>query len=101
MAKCTGLCFSHRQTSDDIAQMASLTKQGLHDGALGFSTSRFYGHIDKQGNVTNVKVLKALPMGLDQAAADAVKKGKFKPATRNGKPVEHTIQYTYRFRLST
>ncbi|MGB6366868.1 MAG: TonB family protein, partial [Thermoanaerobaculia bacterium] len=43
--------------------------------------------IDKQGIVTNVKILKGLPMGLDQAAADAVKKWKFKPATLNGKPV--------------
>ena len=36
--------------------------------------------IDKAGAVTNVKILKGLPMGLDTAAADAVKKWKFKPA---------------------
>ncbi|MGR8920771.1 MAG: N-acyl-D-amino-acid deacylase family protein [Gammaproteobacteria bacterium] len=37
-------------TADDIAAMAALTRQGLVDGALGFSTSRFYGHIDKHGD---------------------------------------------------
>jgi N-acyl-D-amino-acid deacylase len=38
-------------TSKDMTQMAALTKQALVDGALGFSTSRFYGHLDKQGNL--------------------------------------------------
>lgn len=38
-------------TSEDIAQMAALTRQGMADGALGFSTSRFYGHLDKNGNL--------------------------------------------------
>ena len=37
-------------TADDIVQMASITRQAMLDGALGFSTSRFYGHIDKHGN---------------------------------------------------
>ena len=37
-------------TQDDMNEMAALTKQALRDGALGFSTSRFYGHLDKQGN---------------------------------------------------
>jgi TonB family protein len=55
--------------------------------------------IDKQGNVTNVKVLKGLPMGLDSAAADAVKKWKFKPATLNGKPVAVIYNLTVNFRL--
>jgi len=36
-------------TPDDMAQMAAVTRQGLEDGALGFSTSRFYGHLDKRG----------------------------------------------------
>ncbi len=37
-------------TADDIATMAELTRQGMSDGALGFSTSRFSGHLDKAGN---------------------------------------------------
>jgi protein TonB len=55
--------------------------------------------IDKTGNVTNVKVLKGLPMGLDQAAADAVKRWKFEAATLNGKPVAVIYNLTVNFRL--
>jgi TonB family protein len=55
--------------------------------------------IDKEGSVTNVKVLKGLPMGLDSAAAEAVKKWKFKPATLNGKPVAVIYNLTVNFRL--
>lgn len=55
--------------------------------------------IDKEGNVTNVKILKGLPMGLDQAAADAVTKWKFKPATLNGRPVAVIYNLTVNFRL--
>jgi N-acyl-D-amino-acid deacylase len=38
-------------TAADIAQMAAITKQAMRDGALGFSTSRFYGHFDKHGEL--------------------------------------------------
>jgi periplasmic protein TonB len=55
--------------------------------------------IDKGGNVTNVRVLKPLPMGLDQAAVDAVQNWKFKPATLNGKPVDVYYNLTVNFRL--
>ena len=55
--------------------------------------------IDKDGEVTNVKILKGLPMGLDTAAADAVKRWKFKPATLNGKPVAVIYNLTVNFRL--
>ncbi|MGY9075618.1 MAG: N-acyl-D-amino-acid deacylase family protein [Acidimicrobiales bacterium] len=37
-------------TADDIAAMAYITRAGMAAGALGFSTSRFYGHLDKAGN---------------------------------------------------
>lgn len=53
-------------TADDIAKMAAITKQALADGALGFSTSRFYGHLDKRGNVvpgTNAGAAEMMAIG--------------------------------------
>ena len=55
--------------------------------------------IDKQGNVTNVKVLKGLPMGLEEAAVDAIKQWKFKPAMLNGRPVTVYYNLTVNFKL--
>jgi metallo-beta-lactamase class B len=53
--------------------------------------------IDEKGDVTSAKVLKGLPMGLDRAAADAVKKWKYKPATSYGKPVKVYFPVTVTF----
>jgi protein TonB len=55
--------------------------------------------IDKNGNVTNVKLLKGLGMGLDQAAIDAIKKWQFEAATLHGKPVSVYYNLTVNFRL--
>jgi periplasmic protein TonB len=55
--------------------------------------------IDKEGNVTNVKVLKPLTMGLSEEAAKAIKNWKFKPATLNGKPVDVYYNLTVNFKL--
>ena len=55
--------------------------------------------IDKQGNVENVKVLRGLPMGLTEAAVEAVKQWKYEPSTLNGKPVEVLMTVTVTFRL--
>lgn len=55
--------------------------------------------IDKEGNVTNVKVLKGLPMGLEEAAVNAIKQWKFRPATLNGKPVVVYYNLTVNFKL--
>jgi protein TonB len=55
--------------------------------------------IDKDGNVDRVKVLKGLPMGLTEAAEEAVKKWKFKPGTMNGEPVDVIFNLTVNFTL--
>jgi protein TonB len=55
--------------------------------------------IDKSGRVNEVKILRGLPLGLTEAAVDAVKKWRFKPSTLNGKPVEVLYVLTVRFNL--
>ncbi len=55
--------------------------------------------IDKNGDVTDVKLIKGLPMGLNEAAIDAVSKWKFKPATLRGKPVAVYYNLTIFFHL--
>ena len=46
--------------------------------------------VRKDGSVdpSNIKVIKSLGMGLTQSAQEAVKKWRFKPATRRGMPVD-------------
>ncbi|HWM89908.1 MAG TPA: energy transducer TonB [Thermoanaerobaculia bacterium] len=57
--------------------------------------------IDEQGSVTETRVLKGLPMGLDRAAVEAVETWKFKPATLEGKPVPVYYILTVNFQLDT
>ena len=55
--------------------------------------------IDEQGNVTDARVLKGLPMGLDRAAVEAVQTWKFKPATLQGRPVPVYYILTVNFQV--
>ncbi len=55
--------------------------------------------IDRNGDVTDVKVLKGLGLGLSEAAAAAVRQTKFRPATLNGKPVGVYYNLTVNFQL--
>ncbi len=55
--------------------------------------------IDEQGNVMDAKVLKGLPMGLGQAAVDAIQTWKFKPALKDGKPVKVYYVLTVNFQV--
>ena len=55
--------------------------------------------VDAQGNPQNVHVVRALGMGLDEKAMEAVRQYKFKPAMKDGKtpvPVELTIEVNFR-----
>jgi len=56
--------------------------------------------VDAQGNPQNVHVVRALGMGLDEKAMEAVRKYKFKPAMRDGKtPVPVQVNVEVNFRL--
>ncbi|MEL6984748.1 MAG: amidohydrolase family protein, partial [Actinomycetota bacterium] len=60
-------------TPDDIAEMARLTGEAMTAGALGFSTSRFYGHLDKQGNLvpgTRADAAEIMAIGDAMASVD-------------------------------
>jgi protein TonB len=55
--------------------------------------------VDPRGDVTRVRVLKGLPMGLDRAAAKAIEGWKFRPATLHGEPVAVYFVLTVNFRV--
>jgi protein TonB len=55
--------------------------------------------ISPQGKVTDVKVLRGIPL-LDQAAIDAVKQWVYTPTLLNGVPVPVIMTVTVNFRLS-
>jgi len=56
--------------------------------------------VDAQGNPQNARVIRALGMGLDEKALEAVQKYKFKPAMKDGKtPVPVMVQIEVDFRL--
>lgn len=56
--------------------------------------------INANGDVTDARILKGLPFGLDEAALTAVRKWKFKPGTLNGRPVPVIFTLTVRFQVN-
>ena len=55
--------------------------------------------IDERGYVTDLQVIKDLPMGLDKAAMDAVRTWRFKPATLHDRPVKVYYNLTVNFQI--
>ena len=55
--------------------------------------------VDAQGNPQNIRIARALGMGLDEKAMEAVKEYKFKPAYYKGRPVPVTIDVEVNFRI--
>jgi TonB family protein len=53
--------------------------------------------IDEQGNVTDVKVVQGVPMGITEAVVAAVRTWKFTPATLKGRPVPVYFTLTLNF----
>lgn len=55
--------------------------------------------VGPDGLVQKAKIQKSLDLGLDEEALKTVKKWKFKPATRDGKPVPVAISVEINFHL--
>ncbi len=55
--------------------------------------------VDESGTVTDVKLIKGIGAGCDEAAMDAVKKTKFKPGKQRGKPVKVQVSIPVVFKL--
>ncbi|HPN37408.1 MAG TPA: energy transducer TonB [Melioribacteraceae bacterium] len=56
-------------------------------------------YIDEQGNVFDTEIIKSLEKSCDEAAINAVKNLKFKPAVENGKNVKVVVVIPIQFRL--
>jgi periplasmic protein TonB len=55
--------------------------------------------VDASGKAVNIKVTKSLGLGLDEKAIEAVEKWRFKPGTKDGKPVPVIASVEVNFRL--
>jgi TonB family protein len=55
--------------------------------------------VDDSGQVVNLRVARSLGLGLDQKAIDAVKRWRFRPAMKDGRPIGVEIQVEVNFRL--
>jgi TonB family protein len=55
--------------------------------------------VDKTGQVRNVRIVRPLGMGLDQKAVEAVSTWQFRPATKDGEPIDTRIDVEVAFNL--
>ena len=55
--------------------------------------------VDTHGNPQNVHVIRALGMGLDEKAMEAIRQYRFKPGSKDGKPVPVQMNVRVDFRL--
>ncbi|PZR14374.1 MAG: energy transducer TonB [Archangium gephyra] len=62
-------------------------------------TVRMQVTIDVSGAVTSVKVLSGPGYGLNEAALEAMRRFRFKPATKKGEAIGYTFTYAYTFEL--
>jgi len=58
-----------------------------------------YLWVDEQGNPSHVRVVRGVGMGLDEKAVEAVRQYKFRPATKDGKPVKVDLYIDVNFQI--
>ena len=58
-----------------------------------------YVEVDPSGKAVNIRVLHSLGLGLDEKAMEAVRKWRFRPGVKDGRPVTVQAQIEVNFRL--
>jgi TonB family protein len=58
-----------------------------------------YGEVDINGRLRNIRVTRGLGLGLEEKAVEAVKQWRFRPGTRDGKPVVSAAAIEVNFHL--
>jgi periplasmic protein TonB len=58
-----------------------------------------YGEVGTDGRLRNIRVTRTLGLGLDEKAIEAVKQWRFRPGTRDGKPVVAPAAIEVKFHL--
>ena len=58
-----------------------------------------YLWVDTDGKPSHIQVVRGVGMGLDQKAVDAVRQYRFKPAMKDGKPVQVDLYVDVNFQI--
>jgi TonB family protein len=71
--------------------------EARYNGVSGSVVIR--GIVRRDGSIDEVEIIKDLPHGLGEAARDAVRRWRFRPATYQGEPIDVYYTVTVNFRL--
>ena len=78
-------------------EKAAYTEEARKNGIRGSVSLNIVFGAD--GHIYNIQVIRGLPQGLTETAIEAAKKIKFRPAIKNGTPVNVRMQVVYEFNL--
>jgi protein TonB len=73
------------------------TEEARKTGVTGTVVLRVV--FSRTGEVTNIRALATLPLGLTEKAIAAARQIRFRPAMREGRPVNVVMQLEYNFNL--
>ncbi len=72
--------------------------RALSDRISGSVTVQYV--VDKKGRTQDVRIIQSVPKGVfDQAAADAIRRWRYRPAQYHGQPIEVPVRTLIRFEL--
>jgi TonB family protein len=83
-----------RATYSPPAEFSEQARQAKYEGTVVLMAT-----VSAGGKVADVRVVSSAGMGLDEKAIEAVRRWKFKPATKDGKPVAVQVAVEVAFHL--